>query len=243
MSSLGALQAEYKENTQTMVTTGLIGIGCIAFGLVMLYYFWFGMTRESWFNQILFVIGGLCALVGGISCVITYFQNRGGRVAIHENGVLIERKGKTLAATWDEIASVTESVEKMHMNGQYVYDRYLYTIEKTNGETMAVNNLVSDVKRFGETVKRNTFARLYPQAVAKLDAGGNVSFGPLNLSADGLEAPGAKFTWSELSAVEIEGGQIEVKDRDGRSAFRGNWAATPNAHLFVGLVQNYLPVQ
>ena len=151
---LGALQAEFTENAKATASTGLIGVGCIAFGAIMLGYFWFDMAGQDLFQKILFVVAGLAAIAGGASCLVTYFKNRGVRVAVHENGLMIERPGKPQTATWDEIESVTEKVEKMHLKGRYVYDRYLYTVTKKNGETLIVSNLISDVSLFGQILRK-----------------------------------------------------------------------------------------
>jgi hypothetical protein len=204
----------------------------------------FGMkAADGLFNKVLFIFGGACSLVGGVSLFYTNWTHRGERAALHENGLLVERGGKRNAATWDEIATVTEKVEKIHVNGQYIYDRYLYTIEKRGGETFTLSNMVSGVDRIGREIKDKTFALMYPQITQALERGEKVSFGKVLLDANGLEESGARFLWTQLASVKVKDGVIEVKDRGGKAVMSGQYGTTPNAHLLLALLEKHLPLE
>lgn len=243
MDELGPELSEFKENTTATIATLVIGLACIALGLVMLKMTIFWDEDAGTFNRILFCVGGLASLVGGVACVISFWQNRGGRVCLHEHGVLVERRGERHTARWDEIAAVTEKVEKIHMNGQHIYDRYLYTIEKPGGETFALSNMVKGVSGIGSALKEKTFERLYKEAVASLERGEKVSFGSLKVDMNGLEAGAGKFLWTQLSAVKVKDGQIEIKDRGGKAVIKTLYGLTPNAHVLLVLLHQHLTLE
>lgn len=243
MDALGPQQTEFKENTTATVTTFIIGLACIGLGVVMGKMTIFWDEDAGIFNRILFALGSIASLVGGVASVIMSWQNRGARVALHENGVLVERGGKQHTARWEEIIAVTEKIEKVHVNGQHIYDRYLYTIDKRDGESFALSNMVSGVDKIGRALKEETFARLYPQVSEAMQRGEKVSFGTLAIDANGVESNGARFLWTQLAGVKIKDGVIEVKDRNGKAIVSGQYGFTPNAHVLLALLEKRLPLE
>jgi len=243
MNALGKQQAEFKENAKATGANLIIGVICLGLGAVLLFAGFNMKAEDGLFNKILFIIGGGCSLLGGVSLFYTNWIHRGERVALHEHGVLVERGGKRHAATWDEIESVTEKVEKMHVNGQHVYDRYLYTIEKRGGETFTLSNMVAGVDSIGREIKQETFARLFPRVSQAIARGGQVSFGKMLVGANGLQEGGATFLWTQLAGVKVKDGLIEIKDLAGVAVMSGQYGTTPNAHVLLALLKQHLPFE
>ncbi len=243
MNALGKQQAEFSENTKATGTNLIVGVICLGLGAALLFAGINMKAEEGLFNKILFIFGGACSLLGGVSVLYTNWTHRGERAALHEHGLLIERGGKGHAATWDEIATVTEKIEKIHVNGQHIYDRYLYTIEKRGGETFTLSNMVSGVDVIGHEIKEQTFARMYPRAAEALQSGKKISFGTMLLDTNGMEESGARFLWTQLAGVEVKDGVIEVKDRAGKAVMRGQYGATPNAHVLLALLKKHLSLE
>lgn len=237
MSELGNLITEYKENETAMNSTLLIGLVCFVLSVMMAVFF-FGEKGIS-FNKFLFAFGGLASFGGGIGCVHSFWKNSGGRVELHENGLLVEKGGKQHRAVWDEIAVVKEKVEKIIVNGSHIYDRYLYTIEKNNKETFELSNMVSNIDQIGRAIREKTFERLYPQAVEKISGGGQVMFDSLSVDANGLGG----IPWAELSSVKVKEGIIEIKDKNAKVVVNGSYGATPNAHLLIALLKEHLTIE
>lgn len=156
MSELGNLISEHKENTNATGSTLIIGFVC--FGLTALMVVFFFSEKEISFNKILFGASAIFALLGGIGCVQSFLKNSGGYVEIYENGLIAKKDGKKYIALWEDIADVKESVEKISMKGVYVYDRYLYTIEKKDGEIFELSNMISNIDQIGEILKTKTLS-------------------------------------------------------------------------------------
>lgn len=237
MNSLGKLISEHKENVKA---TGLtLFIGLICFGLTIPMTIFFLREESISFNKILFALCGFFSLIGGIGCVISFLKNSGGSIEIYENGLVAAKRNKKHTALWEEIAVVKESVEKMYMNGSYVYDRYLYTIEKKNGETFELSNMVSNIEQIGRTIRIKTLGILYPQAKEKISSGGQVSFGLLWIDKNGLSG----IPWAELSTLKLKDGTIQVIDKTGKTVVQGSYAGTPNAHLLIELLEEKILVE
>ncbi len=243
MDALGPQQAEFTENTKATGTNLIVGIVCLGLGVILLFAGVGMKAEDGLFNKILFIIGGACSLLGGASVLYTNWTHRGERVALHEHGLLVERGGKRHSATWDEIATVWEKVEKIYVNGQYIYDRYLYTIAKQDGETFTLSNMVTGVDSIGSTLKEKTFERLYTQILQATERGEKASFGTVLLDTNGLQEGGASFLWTQLAGVKVKDGVIEIKDRSGKAVMSGHYGTTPNAHVLLALLQKHLPLE
>lgn len=234
MNDFGKLISEHQENTTATGSTLLVGLLCFGLTVAMTVFF-FGEKGIS-FNRVIFGVGALASFLGGIGCILSVFKNRGGRVVLYENGLIVEKGGKKHTAIWDEIAVVKESIEKMYLKGSYIYDRYLYMIQKQNGETFELSNMISNIDQIGQVIKTKTLENLYPQAIEKINNGEKVLFDSLSIDKDGLGG----IPWTELSTLKLKDGIIEVIDKNGKSVVKGSYAATPNAHLLVKLLKEHL---
>ena len=237
MDELGNLISEHTENKGATGTTLIIGLVCLGMSVGM--FFLFNGEKEISFNKVLFGLSGVFMIIAGISCIWSYFKNRGAVVKIYENGLTVEKGGKKHLAGWDEIVVVKESVEKIYVNGNYIYDRYGYNIEKTDGENFALSNLISDIERIGRVIKEKTLERLYPNSIAKINNGEQVAFDSLTLDKNGCGG----VPWARLANFNIKDGMIAVKDKSGKSVITGAYGATPNAHLLIALLKDYLPFE
>lgn len=237
MNELGNLISEHKGNETATGSTLMIGFVCfgLAVGMVALFF----SEKEISFNKFLFAFTGIFALVGGIGCVQSFLRNQGGNVAFYENGIVAEKGGKRHTARWDEIAVLYESVEKIYMKGVYVYDRYLYTIKKQNGEEFVLSNMIADIAEIGRVLKRKTLENLYPQAKEKIADGEKVMFDSLFVDKDGLSG----IEWTQLSKVKVKDDLLEVKNKAGKTVVQGSYGATPNVHLLLKLLEEHLFVE
>jgi hypothetical protein len=236
-NDLGILVGEYEENKTATGSTLLIGLVC--FGLTAMLVVFFRNEAGISFNKILFAAGAVFSFLGGASCVHSFIKKRGGRVLVYENGLTVEKAGKKITARWSEIVTLREKVEKIYMNGRYLYDRYSYTIEKQDGVTFDLSNLISNIDELGRRLKEKTFEHLYPSMIAKIAGGEPVLFDSLAVDKNSLGG----VSWQELAGVKLKDGVIEVKDRNGTPVVRGDYGATPNAHLLIALLRERLPLE
>ncbi len=236
-NNLGNLVGTYDENKTATTTNLIVGLACLTLTPVMIIFF-LG-EKEISFNKFLFGFVAFFTVIGGIGAVWSSVKNRGGRVRIYENGLEVEKRGKRQIALWNEITVVMEKVEKIFVNNQYIYDRYSYEIEKKDGETFQLSNMISNINEIGMRIKEKTFENLYPQIVAKINGGEQVAFDSLTVDKNGLSG----FPWAEFSSVKLKEGVIEVKDRTGKAVISGAYGATPNAHLLIALLREKLPLE
>lgn len=240
-NSLGELRGEFSTNQISRYVMFLIGLACVAIGLYFVIKPFFD-TKETVLLIVVPAIGfGVCAL--GAFILRKFWKTRGGRIELYENGLIANLSGKRHVTLWKEIASVKETVEAYYINGVHTSDRYVYTIEKTDGDSFSFDNIIFQTKRIGQQIKEKTFDLMHPQALRKLRRGEKIQFGSLSIDSNGLSENSMRFLWSNLNAVKVKDGIIRVKDASGKIIFERPYAATPNAHVLLALLSEFISVE
>lgn len=234
---LGKLTGEFSTNQISRYIMLIVGIACLGGGIYFAVKAF--LTREP---VILIPVSVICfgVCVIGALALRKFWKTRGGRIELYENGLVTDLGGRHHVTAWSEIAAVKELIQAYYVNGVHTSDRYAYTIEKTNGEFFSFDNNIFQTKRIGQEIKDKTFDLMYPAALQKIKLGGSASFGSLLVDSNGLSENSKRFIWSNLGAFNVKDGIIEITDRDGKIVLEENYAATPNAHVLVALLSEFI---
>jgi hypothetical protein len=170
----------------------------------------------------------------------TVFTWRGAHARLFERGFVLARAGKTMAARWEDIASVTAKVVRIRYNFIPVWTSHKYTVALANGETFLINNGFGKVGALGDAVQRMSANALLPRAIGAYNSGATLPFGRLSVNQAGISNGKETLPWSDLERVTFGNGLLLVM----RKGKRLRWAytpvrATPNVYVLVALV-NYI---
>lgn len=95
--------------------------------------------------------------------------------------------------------------------------------------------------QFGLLVQNETYAQMLPAALARLQAGEPVDFGPFRMEPTGLSFRGHSLPWSQIGPMSFQQGKLLI-DRLGANG--GTAAAllevVDNSHVFLSLVEQKL---
>jgi hypothetical protein len=98
--------------------------------------------------------------------------------------------------------------------------------------------------QFGLLVERETFALMMPAAVAQLQAGGAVSFGPFQMKATGLVYQNHFTPWAHVGPAVIQGGRLRMSGLGPtKSAVAILLQKIDNHHVFLPLLQQKIGLQ
>jgi hypothetical protein len=183
------------------------------------------------------VLVGVLFIAGALYAFWTVFSWRGAHAQLFERGFVISRAGKTVAARWEDIASVTQYVVRMRYYGIPVWTSHKYTVTLNNGDSLLINNGFSKVGKLGEAVQRMSANVLLPRAVAAYNSGAVLTFGKLSVSQAGISNGQETLPWSDLNQLTFNNGSVIIT----RKGKRMRWTATqirktPNVYVLMGLV-------
>jgi hypothetical protein len=216
----------------------ICGVALLALGLFFAVAIPMLSNDTSGLGIDLFV--GAVFIAGAVYSFWAVFSWRGAHAQLFERGFVISRAGKTLAARWDDVASVTQNIVRIRYNFIPVWTSYKYTVALNNGDSALINNGFSKVGRLGENVQRLSANTLLPRAIAAYNSGATLPFGKLSMSQAGISNGQETLPWSDLERVTfVNGGALVM-----RKGKRIRWASEhirkiPNLYVMTGLV-NYV---
>lgn len=182
----------------------------------------------------------LCAALGGLFLWKT-IEMRRARVQIFENGLAYLGAAKIRTFAWDEIERFRSETTDVSVNFVPAGRRYLYVLEKADGEKLIIAHGFESMEKIGEIVSAETFRRLLPRARETIERGGEVAFGRLAAAPDGLVEGGKRLAWSEVGEIRVAAGVIHIERRAARSAWtKVAYKDMPNARVFLALAERML---
>jgi hypothetical protein len=156
-------------------------------------------------------------------------------VAVHAGGFVWSEGGARRTVLWHEIAGIRAGHVVRRAAGREVRShRYMIVLE--SGRELLATHLLTDAQLLAARVERELEERLLPSLRARREAGETVTFGPVKLTAQGIATGDGVVTWERLAKVEVEDGDIVVREADGK-ALRVPWATVMNAKLFLALAR------
>lgn len=183
----------------------------------------------------LIVIAGV-AVVVVISLILYVLINRNNQLLMYEHGLVDSCRGKLLVMRYDNINSLFQKIVTTKISGIEAGTDYVYTLKAQNGGTLVINQH----KEAGEYTRNQTFERLMPKAIETYEAGGEVSFGSLTVSKQGLSSRKGTLPWLEFHSIEVNNGRVNIGKKKENGNLR-HWVSTefteiPNAYVFLTLV-------
>lgn len=259
-AGLGELQATFQPDRVTWLSFILRMI--VPVGLLGLM-FWFFAYFEMFFPFGL-VVGVVLVGAVGWSLFSFWVFNKGFRenqeLRFHADGVAVRaERGRVLAYRWEDTRLLVRATEH-GPGGPVTYSHALLHRSNpalligrdTNFVSVVTNTL--DQKDLDPPITAGPFlneaevrralqeeaTRVHlPRALAELDAGRAVEFGSATVSPQALTLDGKEIPWSEISALSIKKGFLNIK-RDGKF-FRTSLQLSyiPNFSVLASLVRHY----
>lgn len=180
------------------VFAGLLAVGCLVLGLVSQN----GGALALWLLFTL-VFGGLC-MYG-----LTYTARHGVHQAFLFVKGLIDVQGtETKVFPWGRIAEFW--IKAIRRSGTR---SVVYTIRRDDGLEAKLNTLdfgTSNVDTLGTIISEAVVRSQLPRALAAMQSGNDLPFGPITLNAQEIRIAHHRLLWSEVGDVTVENGFLYV---------------------------------
>jgi hypothetical protein len=185
----------------------------------------------------LFALGGSACLymvltLGELSCLV--FRD-----------ALVWKRGKDAQVIpWDHVRDIFQTLHP-------VWKKYRLTAR--NGFDLTLNENIGNARALGELIEEKVTAHRLPAALADLEAGKAIRFGPLGVSHAGLSFDGESAVWGEVSLSlglnpeTVRGSMVSnlfhlhIHSRARAKSHKVEIGQIPNFRLFTELVRHVAP--
>lgn len=162
------------------------------------------------------------------------------RLHLFEYGLIIaDSTGPTAIFRWDRL-TVTQEITRRYVNGIYVGTTYVYTLTTPEGNKTKITNFYDKPDEWGPAIQIAITGAQLPAAIAALEAGAELHFGPLTVNRGGVATSTKSIRWDEIQDIDVNAGYLRIK----KAASWIRWSAKPVSaipNFFVFLsVANHL---
>ncbi len=232
----GAPIGAYGGSIFARVSVGIVGVVMALIGIVA--FIPSSGTADSTGDSSSPIFAGIIWIAVALFCFWRLFSWRGARAQLFEQGFVISRAGKTTAARWEDVVSVTQKAVRHRRYGVTIWTSYVYTISLANGEKVRVNNAFGKTAQLGDAIQRMSANALLPRAIASYKSGASLPFGKISISVAGISNGKETVPWSNIKQLTVQNGAVIIKRNDKLL----NWvrtpvAKTPNTYVLTALVE------
>lgn len=177
----------------------------------------------------------LPAVGGGLGLVVLANLVFPMRVSMTAEGFAVGEE----VCSWTDVAAVRE---QLHAGANF--NQLVFWVRRNDNWSVRFSMWkLSGVPELLAIVHQNTHSRLLAEARAALDRGEWVSFGPIEMSANGLRARGRELSWDRCRhAVADEAGDVGIWELDRKKPWLDVATGTvDNLRVLMELVEQYAP--
>ncbi|RAG83939.1 hypothetical protein DN069_19455 [Streptacidiphilus pinicola] len=199
-----------------------------------------------WFTIVFFICTVIMSPFGIWFMVValrspTYSKKaRAKRVDLHQRGVVVHGAEGPVAVYRFTDLTVHQKITENYYNGVKTGTHYLLTLTGPDGRSSKLTQFYENIPHLMQTVQQGVVEAQLPRALATVQAGYPVPFGPFSVTQQGLICDAkTTVTWPLLDRIVVRQGvvRIMVHGRRTPQAAKGIFRI-PNYGLFLTLVSN-----
>jgi hypothetical protein len=169
-----------------------------------------GKEGEEWIGPVVATITLLGALA--LLAVAPWrFIRRVASARVYEQGISWHKGGSEEKYPWDEVREVYRTERHVLQGGEKPSDwnrtsdlRLVFS----DGEEIRFNHMLSKYDRLANYVQQVTTRQLIPEALAELEEKDSVTFGPVEVSRDGLTIEEDFYPWKKVKRLVVGNGYL-----------------------------------
>ena len=229
---LGNPVAAYRVSFRSSI---ILGILCLPFAVLFAFVALSGGLSSV--SIILMLLLAVLCVVGVVYYLIFYPLIHGSwRIYACTDGFVFLKGSTALPFRWDQVAFVWQRVTRNYTNGVYTGTTFKYTIQRVDSVEVRITQQFRNGIQLGTQVQREATNRLTPAALAAVNAGQTLPFGPFSVSRQGLGTPKGLIPWNEVQQVSANRGFVAIQQRGQRkSKTYGMVYKVPNLYVFFNV--------
>lgn len=246
LMGMGSVVQVFQPKTSIVINIILIlllllsGGGALAYALNILWQRWGRYYPPVIYEAMApWVIGALVAFIIAFLIIWSIYKRRKQGAVVFTNGFAYSNRKGVQTWRWDQVQDVTANVTRHYTNGIYTGTTHIYTLIKSTGEKLVINDTLREVEALYTHLQNNTLQHRYQTKADAYNRGETVTFGPVTISKQGGITLGKKsYKWDEIEEVGINKGVLSIKKKDGGwfSGASATAGAIPNLHVLLSII-------
>ncbi|MFI6472727.1 DUF6585 family protein [Streptomyces sp. NPDC050516] len=157
-------------------------------------------------------------------------RNEGSRLDLFEHGLTSVHRGAVRVVRYADTTVLQNNVRHTQY-GQTTRISYAYTVTDTTGTQVTLREGYAQPHEWGPAIQQAVTQAQLPQAVAELNAGRRLEFGPLWLTPTEIGSGDKSTPWPQVEEVAVKDGYVRIR-------VAGRWSAL--SMTAVSRIPNFL---
>jgi hypothetical protein len=248
--NLGPLLREHRLRRELAIlypALAILGLSGTAIAAVWTAWRWlFALNNYGsaaiwrWTTPALLSVLGFASL--GILGLILTWRSRGFRINLHTLGMVYRRGRHKEKLLWDQIQRVhTSAVSYGFLNFAWGAQTTLKIIA-SDSRQLNLTHALTDMNGLAEFIKSQVYPGIMEEYRGMYNQGDPLSFGPLILTAKGIQHKDQMLQWENLGRVSLGRGILSLEPTDG-PRIRIPAHRVPNIEICTQLIEHLRPRQ
>jgi hypothetical protein len=248
--SVGMPIAEFTFSWKRKAIWATLGFVAVVGGVALLAFAWFSEERSLDANgRSRAKTVGFLAIGCGAVLLFNALRIRRLHVWVGTAGVVLLENDAVQTAGWPEMVTLWDSkITDKNSTGLSSMlwaavrgEERIVTVDCHDGKRLVFKSFLGDIGRLAKIIKRETLGHLLLPVAAILEARGEVQFGPVAVSAQGMiQKDACVLPWTEIKDVVNKDGLFKVSTRDKWLSWLScSQGEIPNVHVLMFLVDKY----
>ncbi|HEY47501.1 MAG TPA: hypothetical protein G4O14_12045 [Anaerolineae bacterium] len=243
--TLGPLLREHRLRRELAIlypTLAILGLSGTAIAAVWTAWRWlFAFNNYGaaaiwrWTTPALLTALGFASL--GILGLILTWRSRGFRINLHTLGMVYRRGRYKEKLLWNQIQHVHTSAVSYGFSNIAWGAKTILKIHTSDGRQLHLTHALTDMNGLVEFIKSQVYPGLLEEYRRKYNQGDPLSFGPLILTAKGVQREDQMLQWEDLGRISLGRGMLSLETIDGQR-IRIPAHRVPNVEICTQLIEH-----
>ena len=227
----------FNKSYNTNFVSSIIGIVvCAAAGLLFVSFAFGGDDGAAFQLVIAFLLFAVTAYL-----IYRLAQFGGRKIHLFQRGLIIESGNQIQPFPWNQTAEVWQQIIRRYRYGIYVGSSYKYTLRRTDGYQVKLDNMVKGIAELGEAVSNGVTQELVPRALHSIRNGQTLTFGQFIINQQGIGNGREFIPWPEVQAVNVNRGRLTVQKAGKFFSWGSSMVARiPNFFVFLAVAEEMI---
>jgi hypothetical protein len=156
-------------------------------------------------------IGAGMSLSFGILLVVDRFRSSVKAVDLHELGLVVRRRDRTVVLPFDSVDAVIYDLEVGSTWGMRAVRSVRMEVTTRQGERVEIPRGLVEVDDVVRALDLRCTRPLWPEVRSAHTSGDLLTFGPLQVDASGIIRAGVHLNWAEIVSVRPDPDRLEIE--------------------------------
>lgn len=178
---------------------------------IILIFFYYGVSKEIVSTDVAIILSLILYLLAPTALYIEYYISRNKELLLYEQGLIYIDNLYYIAARYEEIHDIKQSIITYYYNGIATPTHYKYTVTiKNKTKPLIFNRQFKNIQQIGAYLQSKIFDCQYPIVHDAFHRGELINFGCITLNQEKFLFERKILPWTDIKNIKLHQGLLYI---------------------------------